>query len=368
MVDAEPFTRAVLRVVAIVVASVVALYLVYLLRQPITWIVLGAFIAIALAVPVTLVQRLVKRRGIAIALVYVGVVLIPIGIGAIVVPPLVTEVNQLVRQLPGYVSDIEDFVSRNETLRNLEADYDITGQLRDQASSLIGRVGSAAGVLSDIGIGLVNSIFALVTILILSVFMLAGGRGWLEGFIRSRPPEQHDRLRRTADDIGKAISGYCAGALTQATVAGVSSWLVLSLLGVPYAAALGLIVGLLDLVPLVGATIGAVIVGLVTLFSDFPTDTIIWVIWAIIYQQVENSVIQPRIQSRTVNVQPIVVLIAVLFGSSLFGVLGALLAIPAAATLQICVREYRAYRRALREEAASAPAVADGQLALPDAP
>ena len=115
----------------------------------------------------------------------------------------------------------------------------------------------------------------------------------------------------------------------------------------PTPSALALIIALLDLIPLVGATVGAFLVGLVTIFNDFPTATIVWVIWSIIYQQIENTVIQPRIQSHTVKVQPIVVLIAVLFGSSLFGVLGALLAIPAAATIQICIREYRQYRSAL---------------------
>jgi predicted PurR-regulated permease PerM len=120
---------------------------------------------------------------------------------------------------------------------------------------------------------------------------------------------------------------------------------VLEILGVPYPVALALIVAILDLVPLVGATLGAVLVGIVTLFSDFPTATIVWAIWSIIYQQVENTVIQPRIQSRAVQVEPFVVLVAVLFGSALFGVFGALLAIPAAATIQIAIYEYSLYRR-----------------------
>jgi predicted PurR-regulated permease PerM len=191
----------------------------------------------------------------------------------------------------------------------------------------------------------------LITIVILSAFMLSGGRRWIDEAIHSRPPPHQDMLRRAASDISSAVAGYVAGAIGQALVAGITSFIVLSILGVPYASALALIIALLDLVPLVGATLGAVLVGLVTLFNDFPTDTIIWAVWAVAYQQIENTVIQPRIQSRTVNVQPIVVLIAVLFGSTLFGVLGALLAIPAAATIQITVREYRTYRKLLRMDA-----------------
>jgi predicted PurR-regulated permease PerM len=124
---------------------------------------------------------------------------------------------------------------------------------------------------------------------------------------------------------------------------------------VPYPVALALVIALLDLVPLVGATLGAVLVGVVTLFNDFPTATIIWAIWSVIYQQIENTVIQPRIQSRAVQVEPFVVLVAVLFGSTLFGVFGALLAIPAAATLQIAIHEYSYYRRMRLEVAGEEP-------------
>jgi predicted PurR-regulated permease PerM len=193
----------------------------------------------------------------------------------------------------------------------------------------------------------VNSLFAGITILILSVFMVSGGGTYVNAFISSRPATHQLPLRRAAQGISAAVGGYVAGALGQSAVAGVTSFVVLSVLGVPYAAALALIIALLDLVPLVGATLGAIVVGVVTLFNDFPADTIIWVVWSVIYQQVENTVIQPRIQARTVNVQPIVVLIAVLFGSTLFGVLGALLAIPFAAAIQVCIREYRTYRAAV---------------------
>jgi predicted PurR-regulated permease PerM len=120
---------------------------------------------------------------------------------------------------------------------------------------------------------------------------------------------------------------------------------MLMILGIDYALPLAVIVFLLDLIPLVGATIGALVVGVVTLFSDFPIDTLIWTVFAIVYQQVENNVIQPRIQARAVQLDPLIVLVSVLFGSALLGVLGALLAIPVAAALQITYREYRNLRR-----------------------
>jgi predicted PurR-regulated permease PerM len=106
--------------------------------------------------------------------------------------------------------------------------------------------------------------------------------------------------------------------------------------------------GVASLIPLVGATIAAVLIGIVTLFHDFPTATIVWTVWAIIYQQFENHVIQPQIQRRTVQVQPFVVIVAVLFGSTLLGILGAIVAIPVAASIQIAVREWWEWRQEVR--------------------
>jgi predicted PurR-regulated permease PerM len=173
---------------------------------------------------------------------------------------------------------------------------------------------------------------------------MGAGPRWLEAWAARHEPDDADWWRRLFNRIGNAVGNYVAGALLQATVAGVSGWIVLLILGVPFALPLAVIIFLLDLVPLVGATLGAIVVGLVTLFNDFPVDTIVWVIWAIIYQQVENNVIQPRIQARAVQLEPLIVLISVLFGSTLFGVMGALLAIPVAAAIQITVREYVALR------------------------
>jgi predicted PurR-regulated permease PerM len=120
---------------------------------------------------------------------------------------------------------------------------------------------------------------------------------------------------------------------------------MLVILGVPGPLPLAVIIMLLDLIPLVGATLGAVIVGAVTLFTDFPTVTIIWAIFAIAYQQFENYVIQPRIQSRAVSLDSFLVVVAAIFGGTLLGVIGALLAIPTAAAIQTAIREYLDYRR-----------------------
>jgi predicted PurR-regulated permease PerM len=245
------------------------------------------------------------------------------------------------------VNDLEEFVNESETLKSLNEDYDIVSKLKEEAGKLPSKIGDATNVLGDIGVGLVNSVFAFVTILILSIFMVSSGGRYIDRFLESQDPSHRDRLRRTLDSISNAISGYVGGALVQATLAGVFAFIMLTILGAPFAGALALIVAFGDLVPVVGATIAAFLVGIVMLFVNFPVGLIVWIIYAIVYQQIENYVIQPQIQRRAVAVEPLVILVAVLFGSTLFGVPGALLAIPTAASLQIIVREFLDYRRSL---------------------
>lgn len=349
------YASQVLRTCGIVVAVAIALYLVYLLRRPIGWVLIAIFLAVALSGPVGWLERHRFKRGWAIATVYLALFLVPVGIGAVVIPPLVSEISAFVDELPAYAREAQEYVNENDRLRELEADYDIVGQLEAQANTLPGRIGDAAGTLSDVGLGIVNSIFALVNILVLTAFLLSGGRRWIDQGLTTLPADRRERVRRVLDRSGKAIGGYVAGALLIALVAGVTSYVVMWVLGVPFRAPLAVLAGFLSLIPLVGATIAAVLIGLVTVFNDFPTATIAWAIWAVIYQQLENNLLQPRIQSRTVDVQPFIVLVAVLFGGTLLGILGAIVAIPVAATIQVALREWWAWRQEQR-----APATASG--------
>ena len=342
--EEQPSVRAILRVVVTVVLSGLALYIMYLVREPLGYVFLGAFLAIAASGPVNLLSRKLPR-GLAIALVYLGIVFIPIGIALVLVPPLVEQAVRLANDLPEYAQDLDEAFDENPQLREANEKYDITTKLEDLADDLVSRLGDAAGALVDIGAGLVSSIFAFVTILVISMFMIGRGKAWRDAVLRYRPPHQAERIRHATDAIANAVGSYVGGALAQATVAGFAAWLMLVILGVPSPLPLALIVALLDLIPMVGATLGAVIVGVVTLFVDFPTTTIIWAIFAIAYQQFENYVVQPRIQSRAVELDPFLVVVAALFGGALLGVIGALLAIPTAAAIQIALREWMEYRR-----------------------
>jgi predicted PurR-regulated permease PerM len=355
-----PSVRAILRVVLTVVASALALMVLWRLRTPIGYLVIALFVALVAAAPVTVLSQHM-RRGLAIALVYGGIVLVPIGIGAILIPPGVEAASDLVNEMPSYAEDLTETIERNDQLREINKNFNVTGKVEDFAEeSSASALGDAPGALADFGAGLVTAIFALVTILILSMFMVARGPTWVEALLRTRPSKEAAVLRRALYGMAEAVSSYVGGALLQAFIAGIAAFVVLTILGVPAPLALAMVVAVFDLIPLIGATIGAFLVLLVTLFDDFPIDAIVWAGFAIAYQQFENYVIQPQIQKRTVNVHPFVVLVSVLFGGTLLGILGALLAIPIAASFQIALREWWEWRSET-EEAERTEALASGE-------
>ncbi len=185
-----------------------------------------------------------------------------------------------------------------------------------------------------------NAAFQLLTILTMTFFLLLDGRRMAHFLIRRFGRGREAQLHGVARRIYKSTSGYVAGALTITSINGFLTFVILSILGVPFAVPLAVLMSFFGLIPLVGATIGGVIILVVTLFTDFPSATIVYGIFLVIYQQVENNVLQPFIFKRTVNVHPLAVIVAILAGSSVLGVVGALVAIPIAAALQIVLREW----------------------------
>ena len=339
-----PTVRAIFRVVVVVVLSAVALYLLFRLRTPIGYLLMAVFVAVCASGPINALSRRVPRP-LAIVIVYLGLVLTPILFAAILIPPVVVQAVRLINALPAFVRELDRLLRENGQLNKLNEDLNLTEKLGELAGELATAIAGTAGALAGIGAGILGSTFAVFTILVLSLFMVGRGRGWIEAALAARPGREADAVRRALPRMSVAVGGYVGGALAQATVAGVCAFVVLTILGVPSPLALALVVALFDLIPLIGATLGAVIVGVVTLFNDFPGDTIVWALFAIAYQQFENYVVQPRIQSRAVQLDPFLVIVAALFGGALLGVLGALLAIPVAAMIQIAVHEYLRYRR-----------------------
>jgi predicted PurR-regulated permease PerM len=329
------------RVFLIVAGMALLLYFLWAVRSVVILVGLAVFLAVALGPPVDALARRGVPRALAILLVYLAIVAAIFGIGLLVVPPLVNGVDQLSRDLPGYI----DHLRHSASFRQYDDKYDITRKLNDQAAQLPSKLGSAVSTLQSVTVGVFSTLIELVTVLTMTFFLLVDGPRLVDFLTRVRPAGAGDRLPAILSDIYRSTAGYVAGNIIISLCAGTVTWATLTALGVPFAVPLGVLMAFLDLIPLVGATIGGVIVGLVTLFDNFPTSTIVWVVVLLVYQQVENNVLQPVVYRRTVDVHPLLVIVSVLVGSSILGVLGALLAIPTAATIQIVARELWLTRR-----------------------
>jgi predicted PurR-regulated permease PerM len=337
-----PSTRAIVKVLLVTAATAAVLYLLYLVRSILGLVFISIFLAVAMGPAVDLYQHRARLpRGIAIVFVYLTILGAIVGLGLLVVPPIVTGVNHFVNRVPTYVQDLR----KNPTVRKYDNKYHITKKLDEEARKLPSRLGTAASALTSVTVGVFSAIFQLVTVLVLTFFFLLDGKRMVGWGLRQLPAERSERMRKVLADVYEATSGYVVGNLIISVIAGTGTWIVLEILGVPFAVPLSVLMAFLDLIPLVGATIGGVGIGIVAAISNFPTALIVWAVYFIVYQQIENNILQPVIYRRTVQLHPLVVLIAVLIGGSQLGVLGALLAIPVAAGLQIVVKDLWNARR-----------------------
>ena len=351
--------RTVLNVLAIVLAVAALLELIWIARHVLTWVAIALFLALALNPAVEFLQRRgVARRGLATAITFVGALAAIAAIGATFIPTLVDQVTQFIDELPEYVRQLTE---GEGPLGFLERDYEVVERVREAvqdggAARVFGFSGAAIGVAK----GVVTAIVGLLTIAFMTFFMLLEGPAWVDRFYSLLPEGSQARWRAVGRDIYRTIGGYVTGNLLISLIAGTTTTIVLYIMDVPYAVALGLVVALLDLIPLAGATLAAIIVTTVAFLTSVPAGIAV-LIFFVLYQQLENHVLQPVVYGRTVQLSPLAVLIAVLIGAELAGVLGALAAIPVAGTIQVILRDQlRARReRLLRSEdvAASPPAL-----------
>jgi predicted PurR-regulated permease PerM len=343
-------TRTILKILFVALAVFAAIELISIARQVITWILIALFLALALNPVVEFFgRRGIRRRPLAIGLTYLLLFGLIAALGGTFVPILVDEVNDFADAVPGYVNDLTEGRGR---LGFLEREYHIVERIQDSVSEggaarILGFSGAAISVTK----GVVTAVVATITIAVLTFFMLLEGPMWLERFYALMPPEAQTRWRNVGYQIYRTVGGFVSGALLIALVAGVTSSILLSILGVPYAIALGLVVALLDLIPLAGATIATLVIATIAFLTSSVLVGVIVLVYFIVYQQVENHVIYPAIYSRTVQLSPLVILIAVLIGASLAGILGALVAIPVAGAVQVILVDYLRHRRLLPEPA-----------------
>jgi len=336
--------RSVALVVAVVLAFAIAFEVVLVAAQVIVWIFIALLLALAINPLVEWLQRLgVRRRGLAVSIAFVAVLAAVVGLAAVFIPILITQVSHFIDAVPGYVKDLTAGKGR---LGFLERNYHIVEKvekaLKDNSA---GKVIGVSNVALSVTKGVIAAVVAVITIIFMTFFMLLEGPAWIDRFLALLPEKSARRWRSVGHDVYHTVGGYVAGNIAISVIAGTLAAIVLAVLGVPYVVALGLLVGLLDLIPLAGATVAAVIVSGVALTTGIWVGVIV-LAYFIVYQQVENQLIQPLVYGKTVQLSPLAVLIAVLIGAKLGGIVGALAAIPVAGAIQVVLRDVLSTRQA----------------------
>ncbi|SFK54862.1 AI-2E family transporter [Geodermatophilus ruber] len=330
--------------IALVLATALLLYVVLHTRRVLTWIVIGAFFAVALGPVVDWVQRRVlggRRRALATFLVFLVVVVLLAALIAAFAVPLVNEGTRFAGQLPGLIDDaragrgpVGDLLERTHALQWVQNNQ---ARISGFASGLTAPV---AGALS----GLASGIAGTLTVLVLAYLMVLEGPRVVEGTLNVLRPATAERVRRVGADCARSVTGYLSGNLLISVLCAGLTYVVLLVLGVPFAGLIALFVGIADLIPLVGATIGGATAVLAGFIHSVPAGITVLVFF-VLYQQLENHLLQPVVFARTVKLDPLTVIVAILIGAELMGILGALLAIPVASIIQVILRDVWDHRR-----------------------
>ena len=341
--------RAVAKVVlvALFYAALAVLVAIALLhtRTTLKWVAAAVFLALALDPAVGLVQRAwpggkPMPRVLAILIVYVIALAALVFLVLHVFPPIVHDIEGLARKLPGYVHDFENWANDNKQFQDLNAKYQITAKLSREASTLPSHLSSGASTLGSFTVSLLEHLLAAITVITLTFFLLLDGRGMVERGTGRLPTAQRERARRIADRVAEVVKAYVSVNLLLAIAAGFLTWAFLEAEGFHLALPLAVLVAFLDLIPLIGLTVGGFSVFAVLLIDGGPGDAIVWLIIFLVYQQLQDRVIQPLLyKGGALKVNPAVAIVAVIVGANLAGVLGALLAIPTAASLGVVIDE-----------------------------
>jgi predicted PurR-regulated permease PerM len=336
--------RTILTTIGLVLATALLLYIVLHIRQVLTWIVVGAFFAVALYPVVGWVQRRLlggRRRALATFLVFLVVLVLLAAVIAAFAVPLASEATKVAGQLPGLIADaragrgpIGDLLQRTHALEWVQNNQDKISNFAN------GLTAPAAAVASGFATGIAGAL----TVFVLAYLMVLEGPKVIDGAINVFPPATGERIGRVGADCAKSVTGYLSGNLLISVICGGLTYVVLLISGVPFAGLIALFVGIADLLPLVGATIGGTVAVLAGFIHSVPAGIAVLVFF-VLYQQLENHLLQPLIFARTVKLNPLTVIVAILIGAELMGILGALLAIPVASIIQVILRDVWDHRR-----------------------
>jgi predicted PurR-regulated permease PerM len=332
--DAE-LLRSVFVILSGALAFLVGVLLFWELRRIVALIVIAAFFATILNPMVDVLTRLRMRRGLATSIVFLLGVASFAGLIYTFVRPIYDAGQSFAQDIPGFVERAKTGEGR---VGELIKRYNIDEKVAENAPKLQDALKNAGGPAVRTAQRVVSGLLALLTILVLSFLMLLEAPGIISTFLGLLSPHRALQVRRVGADVAGAVTGYMAGNLVISLIAGLTTWIFLTIVGVPFAGVLGLWVGFADLLPLVGATIGAIPTIAIAFLHSTGAGIAVLILY-IVYQQIENHLLQPVVMSRTVKLNPLGVLLSVLVGVELGGFVGALLAIPAAGAIQVVIRD-----------------------------
>ncbi len=307
------------------------------LTQVITLLVVAFFLTLALNPLVEALSKRGLRRPLSVAIVFVSLLAVFTALGFVVVPPVVQQGGLLADNAPKYL----DSLLKNRFVQDFDSHYKVLEKFQSELEKLITDGNFMSGVFGGVlgaGKAVASGFFGFLTVLVLTLFFLSSLPKVKHAAYSMVPASRRLRFISLSEEIMRRVGSYAIGQVAVATINAVCSWIMMSIVGIRYAAVLAVLVGFLGLVPMVGASLGAAVVSLVALFDD-PQKAVIALIYYVVYQQLENYVVAPRIMQHTISVPGAVTVIAALAGGTLLGVLGALLAIPVAAGLLLIYEE-----------------------------
>jgi predicted PurR-regulated permease PerM len=348
--DAEqhtlPSNRELLRVLAVIGLFVLGCYVLVTIRSALFDVFIAVFFAIVLEPLVRFLEhRLRLRRGLAVLLALFLVLAAAVAAVLIIVAPFYSQLRDLIDALPSLSNELK----QQDAVKQVNDGGDLTGSLHDAAQWLAENLpGITASVFGIVG-SVFGAVFTAVTILFMTLFLSMEGNRigrYAHGYV---DPALQERILRVAAESSRLVASYVGGALAIALIAGTVQFIAMKIAGVPFAAGLAVLVALLDLIPMIGATIAGAVVVLVSLTVSTETAVAMLLV-VIVYQQIENNIVQPLVQKKTISLSPFVIITAVLIGSTLLGVVGALLALPVTASLKVVAEEFLLDRSLLEEE------------------
>jgi predicted PurR-regulated permease PerM len=341
--------RSLLITLGVLLGVAAALEFLLLAQSGLTLIAIALFLALALNPAVAFFERRGLSRGMAVATVYVLALIVLALLGLVFVPPLVEQIGNFIDAVP----DLVDRLTKGRgPLGFLESDYHVVEKARSltagkNSDGLTGAAGPAFDVLK----GVATTVIGLIIIAFLTLFMLLEGPEWRARMTELIPHKNRPRVERIGSGIYGAVGGFVTGNLLASLLAGVFATVLLLVAGVPYAFPLGLFVVIVELIPYVGPLVVTILLGLVAFTVSFVAGVAV-VVALLAYHMIEGHSLRPLIYGRALKLSPLAVLIAIVLGAEIAGILGTLVALPIAGSIQVIVSEFLGDRNQLAAQAA----------------